>query len=83
MRYARPQLLEPMRLLTSMHPGEEPRSQFAGTRWTARVGALLFLFFVAATAAGLGLYFGLPGWVAALAIVIAAGIAVLRGMSDT
>ena len=36
-------LLEPMRLLAAMHPDETPRSEFAGTRWTARVGAVLFL----------------------------------------
>ena len=74
-------LLEPMRLLTSMHPGEEPRSQFAGTSWTARTGAVLFLVFVATTVAVLGTAFGLLGWVVAFGIVLSTGLAVLRERS--
>jgi hypothetical protein len=76
-------LLEPMRLLVAMHPDETPRSQFAGTRWTARVGAVLFLMFVAITAAILGAYFGPIGWAVALVIVVAAAIAILRDRSTT
>lgn len=76
-------LVEPMRLLTAMHPDEAPRSQFAGTRWTARAGAVLFLSFVATTVAVLGLYFGAVGWVIAGGIVIAAGIAIRRDRSGT
>jgi len=75
------ELLEPMRLLIAMHPDETPRSPFAGTRWTARTGAVLFLVFVAITVAVLGTYFGLLGWLAALAIVVAAGVAILRDRS--
>ena len=74
-------LLEPMRLLVAMHPDETPRSEFAGTRWTARVGAVLFLFFVAITVAVLGAYFGPIGWAVALAIVVAAAIGILRDRS--
>ena len=77
------ELLEPMRLLISMHPGETPRSQFAGTSWTARVGAVLFLVFVAATVAVLGSYFGPIGWAVAFVIVVAAGVAILRDRSAT
>ena len=77
------ELLEPMRLLVSMHPDETSRSPFAGTRWTARTGALLFLVFVASTVAVLGSYFGPVGWAVALAIVVVAGIAILRGRSAT
>jgi len=77
------ELLEPMRLLIAMHPGETPRSQFAGTSWTARTGAVLFLVFVAATVAVLGSYFGPIGWLVALAIVVAAGVAILRDRSTS
>jgi hypothetical protein len=77
------ELAEPMRLLIAMHPNEPPRSQFAGTRWTARIGALLFLVFVASTVAVLGAYFGPLGWAMALAIVVAAGIAIARDRSAT
>jgi hypothetical protein len=74
-------LLEPLRLLASMHPDETPQSEFAGTRWTARIGALLFIVFVASTVAVLGAYFGPIGWAVALAIVIAAAAAILRDRS--
>ncbi len=74
-------LLEPMGLLTAMHPDETPRSQFAGTGWTARVGALLFLVFVAVTVAVLGVRFGPIGWAVALAIVVATAAAILRDRS--
>jgi len=77
------ELLEPMRLLISMHPGETPHSQFAGTSWTARIGAVLFLVFVATTVAVLGIYFGPLGWAVALAIVVAAAVAILRDRSAT
>jgi energy-coupling factor transporter transmembrane protein EcfT len=66
-----------------MHPGETPRSQFAGTSWTARTGAVLFLVFVAATVAVLGSYFGPIGWLVALAIVVVAGVAILRDRSTS
>ena len=74
-------LLEPMRLLAAMHPDETPRSEFAGTRWTARVGAVLFLLFVAITVTVLGVYFGPIGWAVALVIVVAAAIGILRDRS--
>jgi hypothetical protein len=74
-------LLEPLRLLASMHPDETPRSDFAGTRWTARVGAILFLIFVAITVAVLGAYFGPLGWLAAIVIVALAAAAILRDRS--
>ena len=74
-------LLEPMRLLAAMHPDETPRSEFAGTRWTARVGAVLFLLFVAITVTVLGVYLGPIGWAVALVIVVAAAIGILRDRS--
>ena len=77
------ELLEPMRLLISMHPSETSRSQFAGTSWTARVGAVLFLVFVAAKVGGLGIYFGPIGWAVVLAIVVVAGVAIIRDRSAT
>ena len=76
-------LLEPMGLLVAMHPDETPRSEFAGTRWTARVGAILFLVFVAVTVAVLGVYFGPIGWAVALVIVVAAAIGILRDRSTS
>lgn len=74
-------LLEPLRLLTTMHPDERPRSEFAGTGWTARIGAVLFLAFVAITVAALGVTFGPIGWAVAIGIVIAAAAAILRDRS--
>jgi hypothetical protein len=74
-------LLEPLRLLAAMHPDETPRSEFAGTRWTARIGAILFLIFVASTVAVLGAYFGPLGWAVAIGIVVAAAAAILRDRS--
>jgi hypothetical protein len=74
-------LLEPLRLLVSMHPDETPRSEFAGTRWTARVGAILFIVFVITTVAVLGSYFGAVGWAVAVVIVVAAVAGVLRDRS--
>jgi hypothetical protein len=74
-------LVKPMRLLVAMHPDETPRSEFAGTRWTARVGAVLFLLFVAITATVLGAYFGPIGWAVAVVIVVAAAIGILRDRS--
>ena len=75
-------LLEPMRLLVAMHPDETPRSEFAGTRWTARVGAVLFVIFVAITVAILGVYFGPIGWAVAIAIVVVAALAHPPGPVD-
>jgi hypothetical protein len=54
------------------------RSEFAGTRWTARIGAVLFLVFVAATVAVLGLAFGPIGWAIAIVIVVIAALAIVR-----
>jgi len=76
-------LLEPMRMLVAMHPDETPRSEFAGTRWTARVGAVLFLLFVAITVAVLGVYFGPIGWAVAVVTVVAAAIGILRDRSTS
>jgi hypothetical protein len=73
------ELLEPLRRVVSMHPTDAPpRSQFAGTSWTARIGAVLFLAFVATTVSVLGLYFGTIGWLAVVAIVLAAGLLIMR-----
>jgi len=77
------ELLEPIRLLISMHPSETPLSPFAGSGWTPRLGAILFVLFAATTVAGLGIYFGPLGWAVALAIVVATGVAILRGRSTT
>lgn len=74
-------LLEPMRLVVALHPTDGPRSQFAGTGWTARFGAVLYLIFVATTVVGLGVLLGPIGWALALVIVVAAGVAILRDRS--
>lgn len=77
------ELLEPMRLIISMHPDETPRSLFAGTGWTPRLGAVLFVLFAATTVAVLGVYFGAVGWVAAIVFVVATGAAIVRGRAAT
>ena len=77
------ELLEPIRLLISMHPSEAPLSPFAGSGWTPRLGAILFVLFAATTVAVLGIYFGPLGWAVALAIVVATGVAILRGRSTS
>ncbi len=77
------ELLEPMRLLISMHPSEAPRSPFAGAGWTPRLGAVLFMGFTATTVVVLGLYFGPLGWAAVIAILVAVGVLLLRGRSAT
>ena len=74
-------LLEPLRMLVAMHPDEMQRNEFAGTRWTARIGAVLFLVFVAATVAVLGLAFGPIGWAVAIVILVIAALAVVRDRS--
>jgi hypothetical protein len=74
-------LLEPMRLVVSLHVTDGPRSQFAGTGWTIRTGAVLYLLFVATTVVGLGVLLGPIGWILALGIVLVAGLAILRDRS--
>jgi hypothetical protein len=71
-------LLEPLRMLVAMHPSEGSRSQFAGTGWTARIGAILFLIFVIIEASVFTAYFGAIGAIVAVAIVVAATAAILR-----
>jgi hypothetical protein len=76
-------LIEPMRVLMSMRPEGPRRAQFAGTTWTSRIGAALFLLFVATTVAVLGTAFGPVGWAAAIVIVVATGAAIVRGRAAT